>query len=34
VPMACFAFVAAYAFLWPRLSGAEGLHGVSAAGGH
>jgi MFS transporter, FHS family, L-fucose permease len=34
VPMACFAFIAAYAFLWPRLSGAEGLHGVSASGGH
>jgi len=34
VPMACFAFVAFYAFMWPRLSGAEGLHGVSASGGH
>ena len=34
VPMACFVFIAAYAFLWPRLSGAEALHGVSASGGH
>ena len=34
VPMACFAFIAVYAFLWPRLSGSEGVHGVSAAGGH
>jgi MFS transporter, FHS family, L-fucose permease len=34
VPMVCFAFIAVYAFLWPRLSGAEGLHGVSASGGH
>jgi FHS family L-fucose permease-like MFS transporter len=34
VPMLCFAFVAFYGFMWPRLSGAEGLHGVSASGGH
>ena len=34
VRMACFGFIAAYAFLWPRLSGAQGLHGVSASGGH
>ncbi|MBV9488507.1 MAG: sugar MFS transporter [Verrucomicrobia bacterium] len=34
VPMVCFGFIAAYAFLWPRLSGAESLHGVSASGGH
>ncbi|MEY2563290.1 MAG: transporter, family, L-fucose permease [Verrucomicrobiota bacterium] len=34
VPMACFAFVACYGFMWPRLSGAEGMHGVSTTGGH
>jgi len=34
VPMLCFAFVAAYGFLWPKLSGAEGMHGVSTSGGH
>jgi len=30
----CFAVVAAYGFLWPRLSGHEAMHGVSATGGH
>jgi FHS family L-fucose permease-like MFS transporter len=34
VPMMCFAFVAFYGFMWPRLSGAEGMHGVSTSGGH
>lgn len=34
VPMLCFVFVAAYAFLWPRLSKAEAMTGVSTAGGH
>jgi MFS transporter, FHS family, L-fucose permease len=34
VPMLCFAFVAAYGFMWPKLSGAEGMHGVSTSGGH
>jgi MFS transporter, FHS family, L-fucose permease len=34
VPMLCFAFIAVYAFLWPRLSGAESMIGVSASGGH
>jgi MFS transporter, FHS family, L-fucose permease len=34
VPMVCFAFVAFYGFMWPRLSGAEGMHGVSTSGGH
>ena len=34
VPLLCFAVVAAYGFLWPRLSGHEGMHGVSASGGH
>jgi MFS transporter, FHS family, L-fucose permease len=34
VPMLCFAVVAVYGFMWPRLSGAEGMHGVSTTGGH
>jgi MFS transporter, FHS family, L-fucose permease len=34
VPLLCFAFVAAYAFLWPKLSGAAGVTGVSTSGGH
>ena len=34
VPLLCFGFVAIYGFLWPRLSGHEGMHGVSTAGGH
>jgi FHS family L-fucose permease-like MFS transporter len=34
VPMACFAFIAAYGFLWPKLSKAESLHGAPNAGGH
>jgi MFS transporter, FHS family, L-fucose permease len=34
VPMLCFTFVAVYGFMWPKLSGAEGMHGVSTTGGH
>jgi FHS family L-fucose permease-like MFS transporter len=34
VPMLCFAVVAAYGFMWPRLSGAESMRGVSTTGGH
>jgi FHS family L-fucose permease-like MFS transporter len=34
VPALCFGVVAAYGFLWPRLSGHEGMHGVSTTGGH
>ena len=34
VPLLCFAFVAAYGFLWPKPSGAEGVTGVSTTGGH
>jgi FHS family L-fucose permease-like MFS transporter len=34
VPLFCFAFVAFYGFSWPKLSQAEGLHDVKAAGGH
>jgi FHS family L-fucose permease-like MFS transporter len=34
VPLFCFAFVAAYGFLWPRLSGCEGMRGVSTSSGH
>ncbi len=34
VPLFCFAFVAFYGYAWPKLSGAEGLNEVKAAGGH
>ncbi len=34
VPMLCFAFVALYGFLWPRLSNSEGAVSVSTSGGH
>jgi FHS family L-fucose permease-like MFS transporter len=34
VPMLCFAVVAAYGLMWPRLSGAESMRGVSTTGGH
>jgi FHS family L-fucose permease-like MFS transporter len=34
VPVVCFGVVAAYGFLWPRLSGHEAMHGVSTTGGH
>ncbi|MBI4875106.1 MAG: MFS transporter [Acidobacteria bacterium] len=34
VPMACFVFVAAYGYGWPRLSKAESLNGVRTSGGH
>jgi FHS family L-fucose permease-like MFS transporter len=34
VPLFCFAFVAFYAFNWPRLSHAQSLNGVETAGGH
>ena len=34
VPMLCFAVVAAYGFMWPRLSGADSMRGVSTTGGH
>ncbi|PZR72337.1 MAG: MFS transporter [Chthoniobacterales bacterium] len=34
VPLFCFAVVAAYGFMWPRLSGAESMRGVSTTGGH
>jgi FHS family L-fucose permease-like MFS transporter len=34
VPMLCFAFVAFYGFIWPRLSNAEGAVRVSTSGGH
>lgn len=34
VPVACFAFVAFYGFMWPKLSGAEGVRGLSVSGGH
>ncbi|MFL6530309.1 MAG: MFS transporter, partial [Chthoniobacterales bacterium] len=34
VPIICFAFVAFYGFMWPRLSNAEGAVSVSTTGGH
>jgi MFS transporter, FHS family, L-fucose permease len=34
VPTICFAFVAFYGFMWPRLSSAEGQITVSTTGGH
>jgi FHS family L-fucose permease-like MFS transporter len=34
VPALCFAGVALYGFIWPRLSGASSLLGVQARGGH
>jgi len=34
VPMLCFGIVALYGFLWPKLSHAESMHGVSTAKGH
>jgi FHS family L-fucose permease-like MFS transporter len=34
VPLFCFALIAFYGFYWPKLSKAEGLHGIKAAGGH
>ena len=34
VPVLCFLFVACYGFLWPRLSHAEGITGLSTTGGH
>jgi fucose permease len=34
VPLGCFAVIALYGFLWPKLSGAESLSGVKSSGGH
>ncbi|MEN9841313.1 MAG: hypothetical protein RL376_1113 [Verrucomicrobiota bacterium] len=34
MPAGCFAVVAAYGFIWPRLSGSPGLVGVKTQGGH
>jgi FHS family L-fucose permease-like MFS transporter len=34
VPMACFAFIAVYAFLWPRLSGVESMQSQVNVSGH
>ena len=34
VPMFCFAFVALYGFMWPRLSGAAGMQGMPTSRGH
>jgi FHS family L-fucose permease-like MFS transporter len=34
MPLGCFAFVALYAMLWPKLSKSDGLVGVSTVKGH
>jgi MFS transporter, FHS family, L-fucose permease len=34
VPIICFVAIAFYGFFWPKFSGAESLHGASAAKGH
>jgi FHS family L-fucose permease-like MFS transporter len=34
VPLGCFAIVAAYGFLWPKLAGAENMSGVDVTKGH
>ncbi len=34
IPLGCFAVVAAYGFLWPKLSGVPSLLGVKAGAGH
>ena len=34
MPLACFLFIAAYGFFWPKLSQSEGLVGMKASGGH
>ena len=34
MPLACFVFIAAYGFLWPKLSQSEGVVGVKAGSGH
>jgi FHS family L-fucose permease-like MFS transporter len=34
VPLICFAFVAFYGFMWPKLSGHAGMHNVSTSRGH
>jgi FHS family L-fucose permease-like MFS transporter len=34
VPLVCFAFIAVYGFLWPKLSQSEGAGPISISGGH
>ncbi|HSI83730.1 MAG: MFS transporter [Candidatus Methylacidiphilales bacterium] len=34
VPLVCFGVVGAYAFYWPKLSGATSMHGVDTTKGH
>jgi FHS family L-fucose permease-like MFS transporter len=34
VPAMCFAFVAFYAFFWPKFAKADSLHGVGGSNGH
>ena len=34
MPLACFAFIACYGFMWPKLSQSEGVRGLKTSGGH
>ena len=34
VPAVCFAFIAYYGFMWPKLAKADSLDGVTTSGGH
>jgi FHS family L-fucose permease-like MFS transporter len=34
MPLACFVFIAAYGFFWPKLSQSEGVVGMKSSGGH
>ncbi len=34
VPLCCFAFVAVYGYLWPKLARSEGMHDVAVTSGH
>ena len=34
MPLACFVFIAAYGFLWTKLSQTEGVTGLSTSKGH
>jgi MFS transporter, FHS family, L-fucose permease len=34
MPLACFVFIAAYGFFWPKLSQSDGVVGMKTSGGH
>jgi FHS family L-fucose permease-like MFS transporter len=34
IPLLCFAVIAVYGFIWPKLSGVPSLVGVKAGSGH